>query len=340
MIKLVTIEDVAKRANTSIATVSRVLNNRTGYSEKTKLKVQEAIEELGYESNAIARSLKNKKTNTIGVLVPNVSSMLSNEILNGIEEYAHTNGYSVLTSYTYSDSDKVMKSLKTFNEQRVDGLIFVSDFFLPEYYEYVRERKMPIVLTAAESPDYPLSFIKVDDFKASYDAVSYLIAKGHKKIGMISANPQVHPTAAGKSRLEGYKKALQDAALKIEDQRIVFCDGFIFPIGRNKFKELIEMAPDITAVFASSDDLAVGALNMAYELGIQVPEEVSIIGYDNIPITEMVWPPLATVSQPLKNMGYESTKELMKKIEDPKKEANHRYIAHEIIERKSVADLN
>lgn len=340
MIKLVTIEDVAKRANTSIATVSRVLNNRTGYSEKTKLKVQEAIEELGYESNAIARSLKNKKTNTIGVLVPNVSSMLSNEILNGIEEYAHTNGYSVLTSYTYSDSDKVMKSLKTFNEQRVDGLIFVSDFFLPEYYEYVRERKMPIVLTAAESPDYPLSFIKVDDFKASYDAVSYLIAKGHKKIGMISANPQVHPTAAGKSRLEGYKKALQDAALNIEDQRIVFCDGFIFPIGRNKFKELIEMAPDITAVFASSDDLAVGALNMAYELGIQVPKEVSIIGYDNIPITEMVWPPLATVSQPLKNMGYESTKELMKKIEDPKKEANHRYIAHEIIERKSVADLN
>src|SRR5699024_4240973 len=104
-------------------------------------------EELGYESNAIARSLKNKKTNTIGVLVPNVSSMLSNEILNGIEEYAHTNGYSVLTSYTYSDSDKVMKSLKTFNEQRVDGLIFVSDFFLSEYYEYVRDRKMPIVLT-------------------------------------------------------------------------------------------------------------------------------------------------------------------------------------------------
>ncbi len=340
MIKLITIEDVAKRANTSIATVSRVLNKKTGYSEKTKLKVQEAIEELGYESNAIARSLKNKETNTIGVLVPNVSSMLSNEILNGIEEYAHTNGYSVLTSYTYSDSDKVMKSLKTFNEQRVDGLIFVSDFFLPEYYEYVRDRKMPIVLTAAESPDYPLSFIKVDDFKASYDAVSYLIAKGHEKIGMISANPQVHPTAAGKSRLEGYKKALQDAALKIEDQRIVFCDGFTFPIGRNKFKELIERAPDITAVFASSDDLAVGALNMAYELGIQVPEEVSIIGYDNIPITEMVWPPLATVSQPLKNMGYESTKELMEKIEDPDRKANHRYIDHEIIERKSVADLN
>lgn len=337
---MITIEDVAKRANTSIATVSRVLNKKTGYSEKTKLKVQKAIEELGYESNAIARSLKNKKTNTIGVLVPNVSSMLSNEILNGIEEYAHTSGYSVLTSYTYSDSEKVMKSLKIFNEQRVDGLIFVSDFFLPEYYEYVRARKMPIVLTAAESPDYPLSFIKVNDFKASYEAVSYLIANGHKKIGMISANPQVHPTAAGKSRLEGYKKALQDADLNIEDHRIVFCDGFTFLIGRNKFKELIKTAPEITAVFASSDDLAVGALNMAYELGIQVPEEISIMGYDNIPITEMVWPPLATVSQPLKNMGYESTKELIKKIEDPEREANHQYIDHEIIERKSVADLN
>ena len=305
MIKLVTIEDVAKRANTSIATVSRVLNKKTGYSEKTKLKVLEAIEELGYESNAIARSLKNKKTNTIGVLVPNVSSMLSNEILNGIEEYAHTNGYSVLTSYTYSDAERVMKSLKTFNEQRVDGLIFVSDFFLPEYYEYIRDREMPVVLTATESPDYPLSFIKVDDFKAAYDAVSYLISKGHENIGMISANPEVHPSAAGKSRLEGYKKALQDAHLDIDDKRIVFCDGFTFSIGRSKFKELIKNAPTTTAIFASSDDLAVGALNMAYELGVQIPQEVSIIGYDNIPITEMVWPPLSTVSQPSKKIGYE-----------------------------------
>ena len=337
---MITIKDVAKKANVSIATVSRVLNNKTGYSEKTKLKVKKAIEELSYESNAIARSLKNKKTNTIGVLVPNVSSMLSNEILSGIEEFAHTNDYSVLTSYTYSDPKKVIKSLKTFNEQRVDGLIFVSDFFLPEYYEYIRERNIPIVLTAAESADYPVSFVKVDDFKASYDAVSYLISKGHKNIGMISANPEMHPTDAGKSRLGGYKKALRDANIIPENHRIVFCDDFTFPIGKKKLKELINSAPDITAVFASSDDLAVGALNMAYELGIQVPEEISIIGYDNILITEMVWPPLDTVSQPLKTMGYESTKELIKKIEDPKRKVNHQYIDHEIIERKSVAILN
>ncbi|MDN6161299.1 MAG: LacI family transcriptional regulator, partial [Atopostipes sp.] len=119
---MVTIEDVAKKANTSIATVSRVLNQKGGYSERTEETVNQAIDELNYESNAIARSLKKRKTNTVGVLVPNVSSMLANEILTGIEKYASKNNYSVLTSHTYTEREKVMKSLKTFQEQRVDGL--------------------------------------------------------------------------------------------------------------------------------------------------------------------------------------------------------------------------
>lgn len=335
---MVTIEDVAKKANTSIATVSRVINNQVGYSEKTKEKVLQAVEDLGYESNAIARSLKKQKTNTIGVLVPNVSSMLSNQILNGIEEYAHTNGYSVLTSYTYSDPVKVMKSLKTFNEQRIAGLIFVSDFFLDEYYDYIEAREIPTVLTATENKDYSLSYIKVDDFKASYDAVSCLIDKGHKNIGMISIDPIEH-TIAGKERLEGYRKALTDANSTVDKSREEYCDAFTFENGRESFKKLIQRSSDITAIFAGSDELAVGALNMAYELGIKVPDEVSIIGYDNIPISKMVWPPLATVSQPLKKMGYESMKELVKEINNPQQEKIYSYIPHKIIKRNSIKEI-
>lgn len=334
---MITIEDVAKKANTSIATVSRVLNDKGGYSEKTKERVMGVVNALGYESNAIARSLKRNKTNTIGVLVPNVSSMLANEILNGIEEYASTHGYSVLTSYTYTKREKVMKSLKTFQEQRVDGLIFVSDNFEEEYYQYITKMKIPVVLAATEDKEFPVTFVKVNDFKASYDAVSYLISKGHERVAMISGNPA--DPVAGKLRIEGYKQALKDAGIKVDPSKIMYSTDYIFESGRKNFKKLIKKHPDVTAIFAASDELAVGALNMASELKMSVPEEISIMGYDNILISTMVWPPLTTLSQPLEKIGYESTKKLIQEIEKSKKSGEHYYIEHEIVERSSVAKL-
>lgn len=335
---MVTIEDVAKLANTSIATVSRVMNNKSGYSKETKKRVTEAIESLGYESNAIARSLKRNKTNTIGVLVPNVSSMLSNKILNGIEDYASSHNYSVLTSYSYSKPDKVMRSLKTFQEQRVDGLIFVSDDLTDRYYDYILKMDIPMVMAANEDNRYPLSFVKVDDFKAVYDAVSYLIKMGHRKIGMISGHPS--EPIAGKVRIEGYKKALADADIEIDEGKIIYRNDFNFESGREIFEEMTKKYPDTTAIFAASDELAVGALNKANELNVKVPEDISIIGYDNIPISTMVWPALTTVSQPLEEIGYEATKELLRQIEEEKESDLHCYKTHEIVERASVKKIN
>lgn len=334
---MITIEDVAQKANTSIATVSRVLNNKGGYSEETRIKVEKVVEALGYESNAIARSLKRNKTNTLGVLVPNISSMLGTDILNGIEEYASTHDYSVLTSYTHADEEKVMKSLKTFQQQRVDGLIFVSDHFKKEYYEYIKKMDIPVVLAAQESKEYPVSFVKVDDFKASYDAVSYLIAMGHEKIAMISGHPD--EPIAGKVRIDGYKKALEDAEIEVVQSRIAYCEDFTFNSGRKNFEQLIKLHPEITAIFAASDELAVGALNKASELNIAIPDELSIIGYDNILMSKMVWPPLTSLSQPLEKIGYEATKKLIQEINHSTKSGEQCYLTHEIVERKSVRKL-
>ena len=334
---MVTIEDVAKLADTSIATVSRVMNNKTGYSEETKKRVVEAIESLGYESNAIARSLKRNKTNTIGVLVPNVSSMLSNEILNGIEDYASSHNYSVITSYSYSEPEKVMRSLKTFQEQRIDGLIFVSDVMREDYYNYIVKMNIPMVMAANEDDRYPISFVKVDDFQAVYDAVSYLIKMGHREIGMISGHPS--EPIAGKVRINGYKKALSEANIEIDEEKIIYRDDFNFESGKEIFEEMVFKYPEITAIFAASDELAVGALNKANELKIEIPGKLSLIGYDNIPISTMVWPALTTVSQPLEKIGYEATKELIKKIDEEKKTELHYYIPHEIVKRESVRKL-
>lgn len=334
---MITIEDVAKLADTSIATVSRVMNDKGGYSEKTKKRVENAIKSLGYESNAIARSLKRNKTNTIGVLISNVASMISSKILNGIENYASNHNYSVLTSYSYSEPEKVMRSLKTFQEQRVDGLIFVSDILEEDYYDYIVKMNIPMVMAANEDEKGRVSFVKVDDYKAVQDAVSYLIEMGHRKIGMISGHPS--EPIAGKVRIDGYKKALVDAGIKVDESKIIYRNDFNFESGREIFEELVNQHPDVTAIFAASDELAVGALNKAIELGIKIPEDLSLIGYDGIPISTMVWPALTTVSQPLEKIGYEATRELIKKIEDNKETKLYFYIPHKIIKRESVKKL-
>jgi len=334
---MTTIEDIAKKANTSIATVSRVLNNKEGFSEETRKKVLQAMEETGYESNAIARSLKKQKTNTIGVVIPNISSMLSNDILNGIEEYAHAHDYSVIVSYTYSDPKKVMQTLKTFNEQRVDGILFTSDYLTDEYYQYLERMNAPVVLVATEAQNYSLPFVKVNDVQASYAAVDYLIQKGHTNIGMLSGPPS--DPIAGAPRIEGYKQALKEATLEIKDSKIVYNKDFSFDDGRVTVKKLLDKHPDTTAIFAASDELAVGALKMAHEEGVAVPEELSLIGYDNLLMAEMVWPGLTTLAQPLQQMGYEATKMLVQTIQKKEKNDKAMYIPYEIIERDSVKEL-
>jgi len=335
---MTTIKDIAKKADTSIATVSRVLNNKKGFSEETRQKVIEAMEETGYESNAIARSLKKQKTDTVGVIIPNVSSMLSNEILNGIEAYAHAHDYSVIVSYTYSDPKKVMQTLKTFNEQRVDGILFTSDYLTDEYDRYIKRMRAPVVLVATEANNHNLPFVKVNDFDASMAAVEYLIQKGHTKIGMLSGPPS--DPIAGKSRIEGYKQALAKANIETTDSNIVYQTDFSFEEGKENFVKLWDAHPEITAIFAASDELAIGALKMAHEMNIAVPEAISIIGYDNLLMAEMVWPGLTTLAQPLQQMGYEATKMLVHAIDTKETSDKQMYIPYEIIERDTVKTLN
>ena len=160
---------------------------------------------------------------------------------------------------------------------------------------------------------------------------------GHEKIGMISGNPE--DPVAGQLRIKGYRDALKDAGIKVDSSRIMHSNDYLFESGRKNFKKLIKKSPELTAVFAASDELAVGALNMASELKITVPDEVSIMGYDDILISTMVWPPLTTLSQPLERIGYEATRKLIEEIDKSKKSGEHYYIDHQIAKRSSVAKL-
>ncbi|QQZ63607.1 substrate-binding domain-containing protein [Paenibacillus sonchi] len=330
-----TIKDVAQKANVSIATVSRVLNNLTGYSDKTKQKVNQAIKELGYQPNAIARGLINKRTQTIGVMFPKVSSAFSSDLLHGIDEFAHDSNYSVVVCNTDNDGKRTMKYLQLLREKQVDGIIFSSEVLSKEYYEVLESMKIPVVLVSSQTDFAKVPYVKVDDYQAVYDAIQYLISKGHRKIAMISGTKG--DPIAGTPRVQGYRKALEANGIAFDSSRLVYGD-FSFESGSRAMEALLRKAGEVTAVFAASDEMAIGALSAALKHGLNVPEDISIMGYDDLKPAQMVTPPLTTVRQPLYEMGKIASEKLIRMIETGEIAAN-RIMAHSIVERQTVRTL-
>ncbi len=328
-----TIKDVARKANVSVATVSRVLNHQSGYSEETKQKVLQAIKEMGYQPNAIARGLINKRTQTIGVLFPKLSSMFSSQLLHGIEYTAHERDHSVVVCNTDKNGKRTVKYLQVLREKQVDGIIFTSEVLTEEYFRVLTAMKIPVVLLSTRSEKYPFPHVKVDDKQAAYDATRYLIQRGHRKIAMISGD-QTDPIA-GKPRIEGYKEALAAYGIPFQENLLAF-GSFGFHSGVMAMEKFLQSKVEFTAVFAASDEMAVGAMSAAFRHGIKVPDQLSVIGYDNLRLAEMTTPPLTTVAQPLFEMGKQAAEMLLQMIET-KTEVPGRILPHEIIERQSVA---
>lgn len=329
-----TIKDVAKKANVSIATVSRILNDQPGYSLKTKKKVLQVIEELGYHPNAVARGLINKKTHTIGVLFPYLSGSLVTDLLRGIEKAASAHDSSVIVCHTESDAEKTMKYLQLLAEKRVDGIIYTSEVLHEDHFEFIEKIKVPLVLLSTKS-EMQIPYVKVDDFQAAYSATEYLIQNGHQSIGMISGRKE--DIIAGKPRIDGFIKALQNNNLHVDDDNIILTGGFSFIDGQTGLVKLLNQKPDITAIFAASDEIAVGAISAAYQLGLKVPDDLSIIGYDNINLATMSVPPLTTIHQPFIEMGEIAGNMLMDMMEN-EQIPKSRIIQHSIIERMSVKE--
>lgn len=331
-----TIKDVAKRANVSIATVSRILNKQKGYSKETKAKVMQVIEEMGYHPNRIARGLVKQKTNIIAVLLPEFASSFSTKVLKGIEAVTHEKGYSIIVCNTGAFGGRTMEYIQVLREQKIDGLILTSLQLNEEQYEAIQALKIPIILISSISHNFPIPFVKVDDERASYDATNYLIKKGHRKIAMIGGPMEDQVT--GFPRYEGFQKAHLDNQLKF-DKRLIVEGDFSFKSGKEAMRRLLQSNQTFTALFAASDDMAIGALSIAYEQNIKVPDQLSIIGYDDSHIAEMSIPPLTTVAQPLELMGRRAASRLIQMMEG-KKTVSSLMMSHQIIERNTVQTFN
>ena len=273
-----------------------------------------------------------KTTKTIGVLIPIVSAYLYAEILNGIEEKANENGYGIFLCNTGVNGVRAVNYIKMLGERQVDAIIVVSLTINDEYYNLLNSLKIPYILVSTLSYKYKIPYIKVDDQQAAYTATQFLIEKGHTKIALISGGKE--DKISGITRVNGYRNALQDYDININENIIKYGD-FTYNSGIMCMEDLLQEKEDFTAVFATSDEMALGALSVMHRNKIEVPEKISIIGYDNTLIAQMSNPPLTTVAQPLYEMGVKAFAKILSVLETGNS-GDNMILSHKIVERETV----
>ncbi|RNA67620.1 LacI family DNA-binding transcriptional regulator [Alteribacter keqinensis] len=331
----VTMKDVSRQAGVSMSTVSRVLNSPESVNREKREKVLNVIKELKYHPNALARGLVYKRTNSLGVLIPDVSNAYVAEVIRGMEDTALHFGYNLILCNTDLDQEKMVKYLQVLKEKQVDGIVFTSEPVTSELNELFEQLGLPVVLASTQSLEYNLPSVKVDDEKAAYDAATYLIGKGHRKIGMISG--PTFDIISGATRYYGFQRAMKEK-LQINAENMVEFGSYRFEDGYNAMKKLLKRKPDMTAVFSASDEMAVGAITYLHEEGISVPGDISIMGYDNTKFASMYIPKLTTVAQPMYEIGKTAVEKMMEQLEGKEETTLRSYLAHQIIERDSVRE--
>lgn len=329
-----TIKDVAKKSRVSISTVSRVMNSPESVREDKRKRVLAAIKELNYSPNALARGLIYKKTQTIGALIPDISNSYVSEVILGMEDAANRLNLNLMLCNTDRNEQRTLNYLKALKEKQVDGVIMTSDVLLDSYYDFCRDANLPLVLASTESPKFNIPAVKIDDVQAGYDAASYLIQMKHVEIAMISG-PLDDPIA-GYSRYEGFMKRMEEEGLTTEN---IESGDYRFEDGYQAMEKLFKKNEQITAVFAASDEMAIGAITLLHHLGISVPERISVLGFDNTKVARMFIPKLSTVAQPMYDIGNQAVVKLNQILNGQKLTEQKSNLPHKIIERDSVRTL-
>lgn len=337
------ITDVAKKAGVSISTVSRVLNGQTKVSASLQKKVNSAVKELDYRPSQAAKSLASRKSTLIGIIVPDLSYDYYSDMISAIEYEASKKGFNIIVCSIQEDLTKEIKYIQLFNEMYICGLILMHEKTNAKIISLLNQCSYPIIQASVLIQGFSSKNINIDDYKASYEAIQYLIHKGHKDIAMIgSVNKD---TTSGYLRHKGYCDALKSNNIDCQDYYFKIGD-FTYNSGYAKTIELFSLKNRPTAIFVASDTMAIGVLNAALDYGFSVPEDISIIGFDNIFLSSIVRPALTTVSQPAKLIGKLAVLSIIEKkdeyIINKKKykcKNNEIIVPHQIIERSSVKSL-
>lgn len=326
----ITIFDVAREAGVSYSTVSRVVNNK-GVSADKRERVVKAMADLGYVANLQARSLAGGRTNIIGLLVHGLNVSYFGEIVRGIDDELGLRNYDLMLYTTHRRKLRESAYVTRLTRNLVDGLLLVLPRNTETYIEMLRQRHFPHVLVDDRGVNFSAPAVGATNQRGGYDATRYLLDLGHRRIGFITGDMTL---GSAVERLEGYRLALTEAGLAVDPQLIAEGD-FMQPKGYSAATQLLRLPQRPTAIFASNDVSAFGAMEAARVLGLRIPDDCSIIGFDDIPQASQVHPPLTTVRQPLAEMGRAAAQLLLTYIEQPDAPIQRIELPTELIIRES-----
>lgn len=329
--KYITLKMVAERAEVSVNTASRAINNKPDVNEETKKKVLKVAQELGYVRNATAVALRTRKTGTIGVVIADNRNPFYAEVLNGMEVAASGKNYHIILANTQRDYKKEEEAINLLLAKRVDGLLITPVQDRDDDIKNLIEANIPFVVVGRDFENIEVDAVYNDEIKGGFLATENLIKKGHKSIALI--NGFLHKSPA-KGRLEGYKNALKKYGILFDDALVTVGDIDVKD-GYERTKQLLEKGLNFTAIFAYNDMMAFGAMQAIREKGLRIPQDIGLVGYDDIPFCSLMNPALTTIRLKKQDLGTESVKLVLSRINGNRKKVKKIMLDVELIIRET-----
>ncbi|MBU0972522.1 MAG: LacI family transcriptional regulator [Proteobacteria bacterium] len=308
---MATILDVAKLAGVSTATVSRVINAPETVRQETRAKVTRAMKLCNYKYNALARGFATKRSNTIGLIIPTINNPVFAESTRGVQDYADQQKIQVILGNTYYQYAQEEGLVETLREKQVDGLIITTTNPKGAVLKALLDENFPFVLLYSTVKTGLFSAVGIDNYKGGYRATEHLVELGHRRVGMVAGN--FSKSDRSLHRWHGYRQCLKDHGIEYDKELLAQTD-YSLTGGRDSAKKLLALQRPPTAIFCSNDYLALGAMKGARELGLNLPADLSIVGFDDIQIASYVIPELTTIQQPAYEMGHLGAKLLFQRI--------------------------
>ncbi len=332
---MVTIYEVSKLAGVSLATVSRVMNDSDKVAEKTRLKVEVAMKKLGYRPNSIAQSLASNRSNSVGILVPELHGPFFGTMLGSIEEELRKAGKHVIISAGHSDAERESDSIEFLASRRCDALILFVFAISDERIKSLWDSSMPVVVIGRLIPGMEDDCISVDNEMGGYIATKSLIEAGHRHLASITGPLW---KSDGLERLEGYKRALAESGI-IYDQQMVVEGDYEESSGRKGMKQLLQRKAHFTGLVCGNDEMAAGAIGYAREHGLSIPADLSVVGFDNVFFTRYMHPQLSTVDYPIEKMGQMAARCVLRDVYGKTDDDIQCRFEPRLVERASIADI-
>ncbi len=320
---------VAEKAEVSVNTASRAINNKPDINLETKKRVLQIAKELGYIRNAAAVALRTKKTGTIGVVIADNRNPFYAEVLNGMEEATREKNYHIILANTQRDYRKEEEAINLLLAKRVDGLLITPVQDRDDDIKNLIDANIPFVVVGRDFENIEVDAIYNDEVKGGFLATEYLIKKGHKRIALIDGFLYKSPA---KGRLEGYKKALNKYRISL-DESLMSVGDINIEDGYERTKQMLEKNLDFTAIFAYNDMMAFGAMQAIKEKGLRIPQDIGLVGYDDISFSSLISPSLTTIRLKKQELGAESVKLLLSRINGNRKKMKKIMLNVELITR-------